>query len=71
VLAAIEYAVNCNAQTIGLLGFEGGRAMELVDKAVLVRSEDYGVIEDAHLVLNHILVEHFKARLSEERAWQR
>lgn len=70
VLEAIEYAVGCNAQTIGLLGFEGGRAMDLVDKAVLVRSQDYGVIEDAHLVLNHILVEHFKARLAEERQWQ-
>jgi D-sedoheptulose 7-phosphate isomerase len=71
VLNAIEYATSCHAQTIGLLGFDGGRALGLVDKAVLVRSTDYGVIEDAHLVLNHILVEHFKARLSHERQWQR
>jgi D-sedoheptulose 7-phosphate isomerase len=71
ILGAVEYAAARGSQTIGLLGFEGGRAMELVDKAVLVRSSDYGVIEDAHLVLNHILVEHFKARLGEERQWQR
>lgn len=71
ILGAVEYAAARGAQTIGLLGFEGGHAMELVDKAVLVRSGDYGVIEDAHLVLNHILVEHFKARLAEERQWQR
>jgi D-sedoheptulose 7-phosphate isomerase len=71
VLNAIEYATSCHAQTIGLLGFDGGGALGLVDKAVLVRSTDYGVIEDAHLVLNHILVEHFKARLSHERQWQR
>jgi D-sedoheptulose 7-phosphate isomerase len=71
ILGAVEYAAARGAHTIGLLGFEGGRAMELVDKAVLVRSGDYGVIEDAHLVLNHSLVEHFKARLAEERQWQR
>jgi D-sedoheptulose 7-phosphate isomerase len=71
VLRAIEYATSCHAQTIGLLGFDGGRSLDLVDKAVLVRSTDYGVIEDAHLVLNHILVEHFKARLADERQWQR
>jgi len=70
VLTAIEYAKSRQAQTVGLLGFNGGRAIELVDRPILVKSEDYGVIEDAHLVLNHILVEHFRARLGEERRWQ-
>lgn len=71
VLRAIEYASSRHAQTIGLLGFGGGRALELVDKAVLVGSDDYGIVEDAHLVLNHILVEYFQGLLAEERAWLR
>jgi D-sedoheptulose 7-phosphate isomerase len=71
VLRAVEYAKSRHAQTVGLLGFDGGRALELVDHPILVRSRDYGVIEDAHLVLNHILVEHFSRRLAEERRWQR
>ena len=71
VLRAIDYAAGCHAQTVGLLGFDGGEAIKRVDRAVLVRSEDFGVIEDAHLVLNHILIEHFQARLAEERQWQR
>jgi len=70
VLRAIEYAQSRHAQTIGLLGFDGGRAAQIADKSILVRSNDYGVVEDAHLVLNHILVEHFKMRLQEEKAWQ-
>lgn len=70
VLNAIEYAKSRQAQTVGLLGFDGGRAAQLVDRPIIVHSEDYGVIEDAHLVLNHILVEHFRARLEEERRWQ-
>jgi hypothetical protein len=32
-----------------------------------VPSDDYGVVEDIHLVINHILVEHFKARLGAEQ----
>lgn len=71
VLRAVEYAKSRHAQTVGLLGFDGGRALGLVDHPILVRSRDYGVIEDAHLVLNHILVEHFSRRLAEERRWQR
>jgi D-sedoheptulose 7-phosphate isomerase len=70
VLRAIEYAQSRHAQTIGLLGFNGGRAAETVDSAILVHSHDYGVVEDAHLVLNHILVEHFRERLDEEQEWQ-
>jgi D-sedoheptulose 7-phosphate isomerase len=70
VLRAIKYAKSCNAQTVGLLGFDGGEALKLVDREILVRSNDYGVIEDAHLVLNHILIEHFQRRLAEERQWQ-
>jgi D-sedoheptulose 7-phosphate isomerase len=70
VLRAIEYATSRQAQTVGLLGFDGGRALELVDHAIHVRSHDYGVIEDAHLILNHILVEYFQQRLAEEREWE-
>jgi D-sedoheptulose 7-phosphate isomerase len=70
VLNAIKYATSRQAQTVALLGFDGGAARALVDHPLIVRSQDYGVIEDAHLVLNHILVEHFRARLDEERRWQ-
>jgi D-sedoheptulose 7-phosphate isomerase len=71
VLRAIEYANTRNAVSIGLLGFDGGQALHLVDRAIHVQSRDYGVIEDAHLILNHILVEYFQRRLAEEREWQR
>ena len=36
---------------------------------VLIDSSDYGVVEDAHLIINHILVEHFRQRLAEEQPW--
>jgi D-sedoheptulose 7-phosphate isomerase len=67
VLRAMEYARSECAQVVGLLGFSGGRAAELCDTAIIVDSQDYGVIEDAHLILNHILVEYFYERLLRER----
>ena len=67
VLRAIDYARSECAQIVGLLGFSGGRAAELCDTAIVVDSDDYGVIEDAHLILNHILVEYFRNRLHSER----
>jgi D-sedoheptulose 7-phosphate isomerase len=69
VLRAMEYARSRSAEVAALLGFGGGRAAELADLVVLVDSEDYGVVEDAHLVINHILVEHFRQRLANENPW--
>jgi D-sedoheptulose 7-phosphate isomerase len=67
VLKAMEYAQSRSAQVAALLGFGGGKAAELSDLNVVIDSDDYGVVEDAHLIVNHILVEHFRQRLATER----
>lgn len=69
VLRAIDYAQSRSAEVVGLLGFDGGRAAQLADIAVVVPSQHYGVVEDVHLVINHMLVEYFRSRLASERAW--
>ena len=69
VLKAMEYAQSRSAQVAALLGFGGGKASKLSDLNVVIDSDDYGVVEDAHLIVNHILVEHFRQRLATERPW--
>ncbi len=69
VLNAIHYARLQSVETIGLLGFDGGEAAALVDISIVVRSSDYGIIEDVHLAINHMLVEYFKEHLAESRPW--
>jgi D-sedoheptulose 7-phosphate isomerase len=63
IIRAMEYARERAATNIALLGFDGGRALELADEYVLVPVHDYGVVEDVHMVLDHILTEYFRARL--------
>jgi len=55
LLAALETARERQIVTVGVLGKDGGRARALVDHAVVVRSEDYGWVESAHLVLDHVM----------------
>jgi D-sedoheptulose 7-phosphate isomerase len=69
VLNAIRYAQKQCAQVAGILGFDGGEASRLVDVAIVVPSDHYGVVEDVHLIINHIIVDHFKSRLAEEQPW--
>ena len=69
VLKAMRYARTRSAEVVGLLGFDGGEAAELADLALIVPSNHYGVVEDVHLIINHILVDYFKARLAQARPW--
>jgi D-sedoheptulose 7-phosphate isomerase len=59
VVAAVREARQLGLDTIGFLGAGGGMTRELVDVAVVVDSDEYGVIEDTHLVLNHVVTEYF------------
>jgi D-sedoheptulose 7-phosphate isomerase len=54
VLRALEQARGAEMTTIGLLGMGGGPALDLCDISVLVDSDDYEVIENAHMVVGHL-----------------
>jgi D-sedoheptulose 7-phosphate isomerase len=69
ILQAVRCAQARSAQVAGLLGFGGGQAAGLVDLAIVVPSSHYGVVEDIHLIINHVMVEHFQRRLAEETPW--
>jgi len=69
ILCAMRYARTRSAEVVGLFGFDGGQAVALADLAILVPSSDYGVVEDLHLVINHILVAFFRDQLAIDRPW--
>lgn len=55
VLRAVELAREVGATTIGLTGFDGGRLRQLVDCCILVPSRSMPQVEDAHMVLEHLI----------------
>jgi histidinol-phosphate phosphatase family protein len=55
LLRAIEVAKRLNVTTIGFGGFDGGRTRSLCDHYVHVPSSDYGHVETAHLLIEHLL----------------
>lgn len=55
VVSAIRAARLMGAATIGLVGFSGGKVLELADTVIHVPSDDYGVVEDCHSVLEHAI----------------
>jgi D-sedoheptulose 7-phosphate isomerase len=62
VLAAAAVSRRAGARTAALLGFDGGVLKKAVDLVVLVPSDQYGVIEDAHMAVGHMITFWLKQR---------
>lgn len=65
VVAAARAARVAGATVIAFLGRGGGAVRALADLAVTVPSDDYGVVEDVHLALNHMITRYLAGVLAE------
>lgn len=57
VLRAVGYAAAHGGKTAGWCGFGGGRLAAMVDLAFVVQSHDMQQVEDAHMVMAHMLMQ--------------
>ena len=64
ILAAVRFARETGAKTVGLSGFGGGDLNALVDLGLVVNSNHYGVVEDVHLQIAHIISFCFRQRIA-------
>jgi D-sedoheptulose 7-phosphate isomerase len=60
VLEAVAFANERGNHTIGLTGFDGGKLKEICSTSLHVSTDkgEYGLVEDMHLVINHIITSH-------------
>jgi len=65
ILKAVEYANAHQGITFGFIGFQGGKLKEIVQKSIVVPSNKQEIIEDIHLILEHILCKFLKFRIEE------
>ena len=63
IIKAIEKAKSLNVKTFGVLGFDGGKALNLVDHALHFNVDDMQISEDLQLIIGHILMKDLSQRL--------
>lgn len=68
VVNAIEYACWIGCKTIGITGFDGGRVAQLADLNVRVPVTHLGSVEDAHLIICHMIGYYFQDAAEPEAA---
>jgi len=62
VLNGLLYAQSRGATTVAMVGFDGGKAAEIADHVILVKTPkgQYGVVEAVHEVIHHYIYEYAK-----------
>jgi len=62
VVAACKYAKERGVPTVAFVGFSGGELRRLADHVVWVPVDNYGIVEDTHQSLMHVLTQYLRAR---------
>ena len=60
IIEALKSAKKRGFKTSALVGFDGGKAKELADICVHINSNNYGVVEDCHQIIMHVLAQAFR-----------
>ena len=63
IIAAARVAKKMGLIVLGLGGFGGGKFVRLCDICFVVPSNDYGPVEDVHMILDHILTGYLYQKL--------
>ena len=64
VIQALEYAKENEGITLALTGYSGGKLYPLADHNVHVNIDDMQIVEDIHMVLDHLMMRVLKNHFS-------
>lgn len=56
VVRAIEYGNKAGAETIGLVGYNGGKLKKIAKHHIHVEVNNIQIVEDVHLMLDHMMM---------------
>lgn len=65
VVAGAEYAKRAGGHTIGLLGFGGGKLLQICHQSLYIENYNYGHVESAHVFISHLISQYLKQRIAE------
>ena len=63
IIEAINVAKKIGMKTVGFLGFDGGKCLGLLDASILIPANEYGPIEDYHMILDHMMTAYYLSEI--------
>lgn len=68
VVNALSYAKDIGATTVGITGYDGGKIGRMVDIHIHTPIEDMQVVEDFHLIINHMTMKILREAKKDENS---
>lgn len=65
IIKAVKYAKSVGSKILGLTGFDGGRLIELSDICIHVKCNNYGIVEDIHQSIMHLISQYINFKYHE------
>ena len=64
IIKAVDYAQDLGCKIIGITGFNGGHLKEISDISFHVDApkNEYGLVEDTHMILDHIIYSYYNQK---------
>lgn len=63
IVRACQFANDHGLFVVTLTGFDGGKISKIADLHVNIPSENYGIVEDLHLMIGHIITQSLRTRI--------
>ncbi|MGX7107415.1 SIS domain-containing protein [Hutsoniella sourekii] len=63
LIEAFKYAQSISAQTFSIVGDFNGALLEYSDWKIVVPSKNYGIVEDTHMYLCHLISQYIKQNI--------
>lgn len=60
VVKAFSYAKEIGATVVSLVGQNEGEMKALSDVSLVIPSQDYGIVEDVHMFINHVISQYMR-----------
>lgn len=59
VVNALTYAKECGVRTMGIVGYDGGKVLDIADVSLFVPIKNMQVAEDIHMMFDHLMMSVF------------
>ncbi len=70
VVKAAQWIKDNGGKVLAMVGFDGGQLKRIADETIHVRSNkgEYGIVEDAHMIMDHLMANWFQRKIIKEQA---
>lgn len=65
IVKAMEYTKSAGCRNVSIIGDYNGRMADVSDITLKIDSKNYGIVEDIHLIINHIISQYIKKNNTE------